>query len=275
MRFATLNLWGTRPPLDRRLEVAARGLAESGAEIVLLQEVRVDGDRPSTAAQLAALLGGWHHAYACGTRGGPGTFGPGSSAGEEGVGILSRLPIDETRSVLLPEARPDEQRVLLSARVGNVWAHTTHLHWRLLDGVPRERQVVALDDAIAAIRDADPEPVHVLGGDLNAAPDCDEIRFLRGRHTLDGRRTYWQDAWLAARGDEPGWTWARGNPMTAWLRFLELDRRIDYLFVRQERRDGRGRVLDAGLILDAPDADGTWASDHFGVVADIAVTPAG
>jgi endonuclease/exonuclease/phosphatase family metal-dependent hydrolase len=266
VRFATLNLWGTRPPLDRRLEAAARGLAD--ADIVLLQEVRVDGDAPDTAGQLAALLGGWHHAYVCATRGGPGTFGPGSSAGEEGLAVVSRQPIDETRSVVLPESRPEEQRILLSARIGPVWAHTTHLHWRLLDGVARERQVLALDDAIAAIRDADPEPVHVLGGDLNAAPDCDEIRWLRGRCTLGGRRTYWQDAWLVARGDEPGWTWARRNPSTEWLRFLELDRRIDYLFTRQERRDGRGRVVDARVILDRPDGD-VWASDHFGLMAEI------
>jgi endonuclease/exonuclease/phosphatase family metal-dependent hydrolase len=271
VKVATLNLWGARPPLDRRLEVAAAGLA--GADLVLLQEVRAAADLPNTAERLAALLGGWHVAYACGTRGEAGTFGPGSSAGEEGVAVLAREPIVESRRVELPEARPDERRVLLSARVGPVWAHTTHLHWRLLDGVARERQVVALDAAIAAIRDEDAEPVHLLGGDLNAAPDCDEIRFLGGRHTLDGRRTYWQDAWRVVHGDAAGWTWARKNPMTAWLGFLELDRRIDYLFTRQERRDGRGRVLDARLILDAPAEDGTWASDHFGVMAEIVTSP--
>jgi endonuclease/exonuclease/phosphatase family metal-dependent hydrolase len=270
VRFATLNLWGTRPPLDRRLEVAAAGLAE--ADVVLLQEVRVAADIPNTAERLAALLGGWHVAYAAGTRGEAGTFGPGSTAGEEGVAIIARDPILESRSVELPEAKPDERRVLLSARIGPVWAHTTHLHWRLLDGVARERQVLAIDMAIAAIRDQDADPVHVLGGDFNAAPDCDEIRFLRGRHTLDGRRTYWQDAWRVVHGEQPGWTWTRKNPMTEWLKFLELDRRIDYLFTRQERRDGRGAIREARVILDTPSEDGVWASDHFGVVAEIVTT---
>jgi endonuclease/exonuclease/phosphatase family metal-dependent hydrolase len=272
MRFATLNLWGSREPLVRRLEVAADGLRALEPDVICLQEVRVGEGLPHTGETLAALLGSdWQTVFAAGTSGGPGTFGPGSTAGEEGVAILSRHPVRETRTVALPEARPDERRVLLSALIegaGPVWAHTTHLHYRLGDGLARERQVLAID---AAIRELPTEPVHVLGGDFNAAPDCDEIRFLCGRHTLDGRRTYWQDAFRVARPDERGWTWARRNPMTEHLAWLERDRRIDYLFVKPERRDGRGRVLDARVFLDAPADDGTWGSDHFGLMAEIEV----
>lgn len=274
MRFVTLNLWGTRPPVDRRLAVIAEGLRALVPDVVLLQEVRAGEDVPNTAATLAALVGpGYTHAFAAGTRGPAGTFGPGSTAGEEGVAILSRHPIVASQHVILPEARPDETRVLLSALIdapsGRVWAHTTHLHWRLGDGVARERQVVALDAAIRAIAETDAGPLHVVGGDFNAAPDCDEIRFMRGRVTLEGRRTYWQDAYHVARPKDDGWTWARRNPMTEWLSWLELDRRIDYVFVRQERRNTTGRVIAAEVVLDAAAADGTWASDHFGVMADI------
>ena len=35
------------------------------------------------------------------------------------------------------------------------------------------------------------------------------------------------------------------------MRWLELDRRIDYIFVSQEKRDGRGRVVDSRVALDA------------------------
>src|SRR5262249_10921626 len=131
----------------------------------------------------------------------------------------------------------------------------------------RERQVVAIDEAMRALGD---DTLHVLGGDLNAAPDCDEIRFLRGRTTLDGRRANWQDAFRAVHADAPGHTWSRLNPHTELLAFLERDRRIDYLLVSPERRDGRGRVLDARVVLDAPE-EGTWASDHFGVMGDVRV----
>src|SRR5262249_12046670 len=83
-----------------------------------------------------------------------------------------------------------------------VWCHTTHLHWRLGDGLAREKQVVAADRA-ARERGGDVH-VHILGGDFNAAPDCDEIRFLAGRTTLAGVRTYWQGASARARRACPG-----------------------------------------------------------------------
>jgi endonuclease/exonuclease/phosphatase family metal-dependent hydrolase len=258
VRVATLNLWGIQGEWERRLDVAARGLAAASPDVVVVQEVHVAPDVPNTARQLAARLGpDWRTAYACATR---------LEKSEEGLAILARRDPEDERSIELPDAREGDRRILLSARVGDVWIHTTHLHYRLADGLARERQVVAID---AAVRQIGGEGVHILGGDLNAPPDADEIRFLAGRHTL-GRRTYWQDAFRALHPDEPGVTWARRNPYTAPLAWLELDRRIDYLFVSPERRDGRGKIREARVILDEPDGD-VWASDHFGVLADVAV----
>lgn len=273
LRVVTLNLWGDHAPLAARLDAAAAGLRALEPDVVLLQEVRAGEGLPNTAEQLAARLGAGHVvAYAAGVQAEAGTWGPGSAAGEEGVAILTRHAFGETRVGELPDGRPTERRVLLSARVdaagAALWCHTTHLHWRLTDGLARERQVVAIDEAVREIAGDAP---HVLGGDFNAAPDCDEIRFLCGRHTLAGRRTYWQDAFARCNPGEPGWTWARQNPMTEPLRWLEPDRRVDYLFVSTERRDGRGRVLDARVVLDLPAPDGTWPSDHFGVLAEIAI----
>jgi endonuclease/exonuclease/phosphatase family metal-dependent hydrolase len=268
VRFVTLNLWGTHAPLAARLVAAARGLAALEPDVVLLQEVREGEGLPNTAATLASLVGaGWHSEFAAGTRGPAGTFGPGSSAGAEGVGLIARHPIEDVRRDELPEARPDERRVLLSARVAGVWVHTTHLHWRPSDGLAREAQVVAASAAARACGDG----VHVLGGDFNAPPDADEIRYLAGRTTLAGQRVVWQDAFARVHPGAPGVTWARRNPMTAELAHVELERRIDYLWVTQEQRSGRGRVLDARVVLDAPDADGTWPSDHFGVLADVQI----
>jgi endonuclease/exonuclease/phosphatase family metal-dependent hydrolase len=270
MRVATLNLWGAREPLARRLEVAAAGLGALAPDVVLLQEVRVADALPNTAGQMAALLGAeWAFVYAPSVIGGPGTFGPGTPAGEEGLAVLARHPILDHGDRELPEARPDERRIVLSALVdlgaAKVWCHTTHLHWRLGDGVAREKQVVAADEAARA----PPSDLHILAGDFNAAPDCDEIRFLCGRTTLDGRRAVWQDAFARARPGEPGVTWSRRNANLAGFAWLEAERRIDYIFVSPERRSGLGRVRDARVILDAPAADGVWASDHFGVVADV------
>lgn len=270
MRVVTLNLWGDRAPLEDRLAAAGAGLAAVDPDVVLLQEVRCGEGLENTAVRLAALLGpGYAASYSCATAGPAGTWGPGSKPGEEGLAMVTKHPVAQTVTQELPEARPDERRILLSARVEiagrAVWCHTTHLHWRLADGAAREQQVLAIDDAIRGLGTGTP---HVLGGDFNAAPDCDEIRFLSGRHSLGGRRTYWQDAFNRARPEERGWTWARRNP--GIMKWLEPDRRIDYVFVSPERRDGTSRVLDARVLLDEPTAAGIWPSDHFAVLADIA-----
>ena len=89
----------------------------------------------------------------------------------------------------------------------------------------------------------------ILCGDFNATPDSDEMRFLRGLTTLDGRRTHFQDAWLRLHrecqpGDGPaqGITWSSENELTRPLRSLDIDRRIDYVYVTSRKKDGRATV---------------------------------
>src|SRR5690606_10767786 len=95
-----------------------------------------------------------------------GAFFPGYPAGQEGLALLSRHPVREHRVTALPDARPTEARILLSALVdapaGPVWCHTTHLHYRLDDGLARERQVVAIDDVVRQLASDQPQ---ILCGD--------------------------------------------------------------------------------------------------------------
>src|SRR5262249_34202769 len=154
---------------------------------------------------------------------------------------------------------PQERRILLGATLavpdgngGERPAHvfTTHLTYRLHDGLKRQAQVECLDAFIAAQIAAQGAAgqggITVLCGDLNAGPRTDELRFLRGEHALAGRTVYWQDA-FAARHPElalmGGDTWSSRNPYP--VPWLEPDRRIDYVMVSPLTRDGRGRVLDA------------------------------
>ncbi len=54
------------------------------------------------------------------------------------------------------------------------------------------------------------------------------------------------------------------------LRSLDIDRRIDYVFVTSRKKDGRGTVHDCRVVL-ADREDGICASDHYGVFADVQV----
>jgi endonuclease/exonuclease/phosphatase family metal-dependent hydrolase len=274
--LVTLNLWGTEPPLDRRLELAARQLAALAPDVVGLQEVRPLAPRSgrTTADLLADGLGTAEVRYEVALRWGDGDFFPGHPGGEEGLAILSRHPIREHRVTRLPDARPTEARILLSALVdapgGPVWCHTTHLHYRLDDGLARERQVLAIDEVLKGIETDRPQ---LLCGDFNAPPDADEIRFLRGLTTLAGRRTHYQDAFLRCHPRDDGYTWSSENEHTRPLRSLDIDRRIDYVFVTTRKKDGRGTVEACQVVLDQRDETGICASDHFGVMADVQIAP--
>jgi endonuclease/exonuclease/phosphatase family metal-dependent hydrolase len=265
LRFLTLNLWGAEAPLDRRMAVVERGLARLQPDVVGLQEVRqVPGQLPNQAETLARAAG-YHHVWE------PTTAFRG---GHEGLAILSRAPILEHASLELPHASPDERRILLSARIetpaGGVWVHTTHLNYRLHHGLQRQDQVLAIDGVVSARAGELPQ---ILMGDFNARPESDEIRWLRGLVTVEGRRVHYQDAWERIHPGERGWTWASANPHTAALRFLDPDRRIDYIFVTTMRKDGRGTIHDCRVVFDQPE-DGVFASDHFGLLAEVQI-PAG
>lgn len=285
LRVVTLNFWGTEPPLDRRIAIAVRQLRMLAPDVICMQEVRpTDGASGRTTADAIAEQLGMHAHYAKAVEWQAGEGGM-AKAGQEGLAIVTRAPLEESRVLVLPEARPVDTRILLSGRVttdgGPIWVHTTHLHYRLDDGVAREQQVLAIDAAVRALgRDKD-SPPQILCGDFNATPDSDEIRFLRGLTTLAGRRTHWQDAWLRLHretqpGDGPaeGITWSSENELSRPLRSLDIDRRIDYVFVTSRKKDGRATVHASQVVMTEREGEGAHAicaSDHYGVMADVQV----
>lgn len=272
LRVVTFNLWGEQGPFQKRFPLCIEGLRELSPCVVALQEVReIPGTLCNTALQIAEALGMSH------------VFGPATEwgGGVEGLAILSRFPIVKHFITELPHARSEERRILLWAELKTPWGivlcGTTHLHYRMTDGIAREDQVEAVDRLLKThAQTLSPQALlTVLAGDFNACPESDEMRFLRGLHSLSGRRTYYQDAFLCAQDTPPlpGYTWSRRNPYTAKLRFLQQDRRLDYLFVSPPSRDGRGLIHECRVVLDRPDSDGTLPSDHFGLLAEVQLTP--
>ncbi|MFT3700461.1 MAG: endonuclease/exonuclease/phosphatase family protein [Kofleriaceae bacterium] len=256
MRVVTINFWGTEEPLDLRLNLAIRQLRAIDPDVICMQEVKAHGG--ATTAHTIANAIGMHALYGHGT----------DEGGGQGVALITRKPLATHELVKLPFTNPaDEQRVLLSGEIDGVWVHTTHLNYRLDDGVAREHQVLAIDDAIRARRTLT-SPPQILCGDFNATPDSDEIRFLRGLHTLGGRRTHFQDAWMRLHPHDDGITWSSENEQTRPLRSLDIDRRIDFIFVTSRKKDGRGTIESCSLGLTDRE-QGNCASDHYAVIADI------
>ena len=239
------------------------GLAALDADVIGLQEVLAFGTLPNQADEIASGLG-WHvyHAPAWQIGGGL-TFGN---------AILSPHRLYDTQCLPLPTPPELDARAVIFARVdtpaGPMPVFVTHLTVQFHLCHVRRAQVLALVDYVARLAPIG-EPPPVIMGDFNAAPDSDEIRFLRGLTSLDGRSVYFADCGAAA-ATGPGYTYDRRNPYA--LRSHEPSNRIDYVFVRGPDARLRGEPIAARLALDEPSGN-IWPSDHFAVVADIHAAP--
>lgn len=257
VRVVTWNVWWRYGPWEERLPAIAATLAKADADVVCLQEVWDDGDR-NQAAELAAGLG-WSWAYDAHLDLDRVRFGN---------AVLSRWPItgSEGRNLPAPPA-VDERRRVMRADVdgprGPIQVFCTHLNWRFDQSAVRQDQVRAV---CAFVRDSPSRSFPaVVCGDLNAAPDSDEIRMLTGRAAVPEPGLVFHDAWDAA-GRGPGITWSNANP---WARLdLEPDRRIDYVLAGWPKRGGRGHVVRAEVLGTDP-VDGVVPSDHYAVLAEL------
>ncbi len=262
----TWNLWWRFGPWEARQPAIAAVLAEEAPDLVLLQEVWADEESGADQAHRLAGPGGYFVARSTRTGGEPYRFGN---------AVLSRWPISFEKTLILPG--PDAQPSHRSAVVaeidhpgGPILAVTTHLDWRYDHSELRQLQLEALLDDLRTVK-ADRSIVRplILGADLNAVPDSDEVRRLTGLAApyagTSGRGPVFTDCW-SAMSDEPGHTWTRDNPHAGdavWPR-----RRLDYLLVSWPRPKPTDNPIAARLAGHQP-VDGVVASDHYAVVVDL------
>jgi endonuclease/exonuclease/phosphatase family metal-dependent hydrolase len=265
----TLNLWNREGPWEARQRLVRAEIERRAPDVVGLQEVLAleteDGVVETQAEQILAGLG-YEFAWAKGHDLSLGLM--------FGNALASRFPIMASESLPLPGGEvSDQRRVLLHAMLdtpfGALPVFVTHLNWKHQEGAVRLMQVRHIVDAIdaRAPRGA-PTLAPILMGDMNADPESDEIRFLRGHATVDGRSECFIDTWAWAGDGSAGHTVHPRNHYYA--RFAEPARRIDYIFVRLETSDARGKPTSCAIVCDE-EVDGVFPSDHFGLLAEIRV----
>ena len=268
----TLNCWGVGTPLEERMAIIQRGMVALRPDVAAFQEVIVRRDGFDQGALLVDGAGYSRVFGAAFSWSDDGVMvGHDHASGGFGNLIASRWPIVRSEERRLPGREGDEPRTVLGALIetsdGVLPVLTTHLDWEFDHGCVRERQVLVVDDfARELARNGDLPPV--VMGDFNAHPDSTEMRYLRGLSSLDGRSTYFQDAWEIGGPDGRGCTWDNRNRFATYAH--EPDRRIDYILVGPPDAGGRGVVASARLVFDGPAGD-VFASDHFGVLAEIRV----
>ncbi|MEA1072295.1 endonuclease/exonuclease/phosphatase family protein [Sphingomonas sp. LY160] len=238
LTVATFNIWHDMSDWKARLPLIVAALRGIDADVIALQEVLQDAAKslPNQADTIAKALGDYSaHFFSTDPAGAPRRYGN---------AILSRVPVlAETAKKLQPL---DDYRTALRLRVV---AHgrpidvvVTHLAWQEDAGSVRARQVA---DLLAWLPN-DGVPLIVLG-DFNA-PLTDS-----GLATLTSSR------------------FASALPLGAARTTLNPaqkhpERVIDHIFAER----GHFAVERSQVFADQPTA-GEYPSDHFGVVATLAL----
>jgi endonuclease/exonuclease/phosphatase family metal-dependent hydrolase len=285
LRVATLNLWGGYYPVDEpgigrmrpgrrhpaweaRQAALAAGLRALRPDLVAFQEALVTADFD----QVAELLGpGYHLAHqhdreADGSGASIASCWPLQSVQEVDLHVTPRTGGEFPCVTLLAE-------VVAPAPVGRLLFANHNPNFQLDFERERELQAVVAARAIEQLAGPRNLPV-VLAGDFDAGPDAASGRFWRGLQSLDGVSVCYRDAWERSHPGEPGHTFTPDNPLVAegtWPQ--ERGRRIDQILVRCADHGPSLEVAWCARTFDQP-VDSVWASDHFGVVADLAVPAA-
>lgn len=237
VRVGTFNIHhgvGATGVLD--LARTAAAIADLDADLVGLQEVdRNWAGRSGFADQAVDLANslGMHLAFGASLnrrRRRP----VGAPHGQYGNALLSRFPIRDIRTTLLPRPRGGERRALLHSEVvvHGVALRCLVTHLQHLTRTERLAQAEAINTTVT-----DQDRPTVLVGDLNSAPGSAEIQALT-EHLVD--------AWPNA-GVGTGCTYSAQTP------FL----RIDYVLASPDIAIEQVRVVT------------TDASDHLPVAADL------
>jgi endonuclease/exonuclease/phosphatase family metal-dependent hydrolase len=261
VRVLTWNIWWRHGAFEERQRAIEEVLVVEAADVCCLQEVWANESGDHQGQLIADRLG-----YEMAT-----TQGPFFNSWSVNNVVLSRYPIVESATVGLPAADGSRShRRAVWAKLDTPWGMwpivSTHFEHRFDHSSTRSVQAQALLDLVNVLRgDPNVDPPVLVGGDLNAVPDSDEIRMLTGRSAAPVPGLVLNDCWEQS-GDGPGHTWSARNPnlpTSAWP-----NRRLDYLMVSWPRPRPFGNPIRAWLAGDRGATASVTPSDHYAVVAD-------
>jgi len=263
MRVLTLNLWGLRGNWAERRSVLISGLRDLQPDLIAFQESIVT----DAYDQVLDLLGANYHIAHHRRREPDG----------QGISIASRWSLSKVHELdLQVSARTAD--FACTALVVETFApdpigsliFVNHVpNWQSDFELEHEQQAVLTAQIVEELVRGRRAHV-VLAGDFTATPDTASVRFWRGLQSLGGMSVCYDDAWERTHPGEPGHTFSPRNPLRSKRWLLDLGRRIDYIFIRCGHTSSTLDVTACGLAFEQP-VGGVWVSDHFGVVADLAV----
>ncbi|QBD81127.1 endonuclease/exonuclease/phosphatase family protein [Ktedonosporobacter rubrisoli] len=260
LRVLTLNLWGQHGAWTERREALIAGLQALQPDLLAFQE----SIKSDAYDQMRDLLGpDWNISHQ-----------QGRDPEGMGISIASRWPLDNVQEVDLHVTPRTEDfpcatliaEVQAPAPVGPLLFANHFPNWQLNFAYERELQTVVAARVLEERVSRKSQHV-VLVGDLDADPQASSIRFWTGRQSLGEMSVCYRDAWESRHPDEAGHTFTAANPL-----MVDWDwpfGRIDYIFVRCGEHGGPTLQIASCQRIFAEPLHGVWASDHFGLVADL------
>jgi endonuclease/exonuclease/phosphatase family metal-dependent hydrolase len=264
IRVITMNVLGRRADWPARRAVLADGLHRLRPDLLALQETVFT----DAYDQVLDLLGEGFHVVHQRRREPDGV----------GMSLAARWPLEDVVELDLLETgrtRPEEFLAAMLAAtvhvpgpVGPVVLAAPVPSFRLGLELERERQGVLAARRLEEVAASTGAHV-VVASDFSAGPDTAAMRFWAGLQSLGGTSVAYRDAWATIHPGEDGHTFSPDNPLVTGGNWpLELGRRMDYVLVRCDEHGPTLRIASCRRIFDQP-VDGVWASDHFGVLAEL------
>lgn len=262
-RVLTYNIYNVAADWEHRRSLLIDGIRQLAPDLIALQETVLNGSYD----QAADLLGDRYEIVNSDAR----------LPDNWGASIASRWPIGNARELdQTVTARAEPWCTTLIAEIdapdliGPLLFVNHFQSAHVAREFERERQALRVATCIEEMV-AERDRHVILAGDLNAGPDSASLRYLTGKQSLDGISVCYLNAWDRLHLGEPGHTFTPRSPLVAAEHSDWPSHRLDHILLRFG--EGGGPTLDitgCELAFDEP-IDGVWASDHFGLVADLAV----
>jgi endonuclease/exonuclease/phosphatase family metal-dependent hydrolase len=261
LRVVTQNLWGIRGAWALRREALVGLLARARPDVISFQEAI----KTSEYDQVRDLVGAEYHV----------AYQKRPESDGQSAAIASRWPIRSVHEVdthVTP--RVDSATTTMVCEIEGPQPFgplllVNHLpSWQLNFAAERELQAATAARYIEEF--VGDRSLHViLAGDLTDPPESASVRLWTGRQSLHGVGVCFRDAWESANPGDAGETYTARNPILADPDWPFT--RLDYIMVRCGAHGGPTLAIKSCRRLFDDAIDGVWASDHFGLVADLGI----
>ncbi|MGM0458671.1 MAG: endonuclease/exonuclease/phosphatase family protein [Bacteroidota bacterium] len=245
----SLNIWFDSENWPARFALILEEIREYNPDIIGLQEVIQRHNLDNQAQQLADSLGYYYYFD--------------SVDGEEqdkryGNAITSRYPIQETNFRALVPHNAYRKAVHAKIKVDSNFVDIYNIHLNNpID--PTETRIDQIKDMHDFIGETSTSDLIFVTGDFNAFPGWEEMSLMREQF-IDVYPLFHE------KHQEP-------EHSTLNFHLGHTKRRIDYVFFARKRVPYL-TAKSADIILNSPDEDGNYPSDHFGVLAEFEIVVA-